>query len=211
MEQAHVIRHKHYAEGQSVRRIAREMGLNRRTVKKYLGLSEPRRVEAAERSQPILTSVVPRIEALLEEWAPRLEGKHRLTSPRLHRQLREEGLVIGARTVRRYLAEKRRQAAEVFVPLVHRPGDEAQVDFFEVLVDEGGRRRKAWKFLLRLMYSGHDFIHLYDRCDTASFLDGHVRAFAYLGGVTRRLVYDNLKAAVKRVVGLRDRELNDRF
>ena len=38
MEQAHDIRHKHYAEGQSVRRIAREMGLNRRTVKKYLGL-----------------------------------------------------------------------------------------------------------------------------------------------------------------------------
>ena len=211
MEQAHVIRHKHYAEGQSVRQIAREMGLNRRTVKKYLGLSEPRRVEAAERPQPILTGVVPRIEALLEEWAPRLEGKHRLTSPRLHRQLREEGLVIGERTVRRYLAEKRREAAEVYVPLVHRPGDEAQVDFFEVLVDEGGRRRKAWKFLLRLMYSGRDFIHLYDRCDTASFLDGHVRAFAHLGGVTRRLVYDNLKAAVKRVVGLRDRELNDRF
>ncbi len=211
MEQAHVIRHKHYAEGQSVRRIAREMGLNRRTVKKYLGLSEPLRVEVAERPQPILTSVVPRIEALLEEWAPRLEGKHRLTSPRLHRQLREEGLVIGERTVRRYLAEKRRQASEVYVPLVHRPGDEAQVDFFEVFVDEAGRRRKAWKFLLRMMYSGRDFIHLYDRCDTASFLDGHVRAFAYLGGVTRRLVYDNLKAAVKRVVGLRDRELNDRF
>jgi hypothetical protein len=127
-----------------------------------------------------------------------------LTSPRLHRQLREEGLEISERTVRRYMAE-------VYVPLVHRPGDEAQVDFFEVLVDEGGRRRKAWKFLLRLMYSGRDFIQLYDRCDTVSFLDGHVRAFAYLGGVTRRLVYDNLKAAVKRIVGLKERELNDRF
>ena len=211
MEQAHVIRHKHYAEGQSVRRIAREMGLNRRTVKKYLGLSEPRRIESAERPQPILTSVAPRIESLLEEWTPRLEGKHRLTSPRLHRQLREEGLVIGERTVRRYLAEKRRQAAEVYVPLVHRPGDEAQVDFFEVAVDVAGYRRKAWKFLLRLMHSARDYVHLYERCDTASFLDGHVRAFAHLGGVTRRLVYDNLKAAVKRVVGLRGRELNDRF
>jgi transposase len=211
MEQAHVIRHKHYAEGHSVRRIAQEMGLNRRTVSKYLKQSEPRRIEVAARQQRVMVTARQRIESLLEEWSPRLEGKHRLTSTRLHRQLREEGVEIGERTVRRYLAEKRRQAAEVYVPLIHRPGDEAQVDFFEVLVDEGGHRRKAWKFLMRLMYSGRDFIHLYDRCDSASFLDGHVRAFAYLGGVTRRLVYDNLKAAVKRCVGLRDRELNDRF
>jgi transposase len=140
-----------------------------------------------------------------------LEGKHRLTSPRLHRQLREEGLVVGERTVRAYLAEQRRQTAEVYIPLVHRPGDEAQVDFFEVTVDEAGLRRKAWKFLMRLMYSGRDFIHLYDRCDRACFLDGHVRAFAHLGGVARRLVYDNLAAAVKRVLGCKDRELTDRF
>jgi len=211
MEQAHVIRHKHYTEGQSVRRIAREMGLNRRTVRKYLKQSEPKRVEEKARPQPVLGTVGPRIEALLEEWSPRLEGKHRLTAVRLFRQLRDEGVTVGERTVRKYLAEKRRQSAEVYVPLVHRPGDEAQVDFFEVLVDESGRRRKAWKFLMRLMYSGRDFIHLYDRCDTVCFLDGHVRAFAYLGGVARRLVYDNLKAAVTRLVGLRDRELNARF
>jgi len=211
MDQVHVIRHKHVAEGLSARQIARELGLNRRTVRKYLAQSEPRRAETAPRPQPVLSVVGPRIEALLEEWAPRLEGKHRLTSPRLHRQLREEGLVVGERTVRLYLAEKRRLTAEVYIPLVHRPGDEAQVDFFEVTVDEAGLRRKAWKFLMRLMYSGRDFVHLYDRCDQACFLDGHVRAFAHLGGVTRRLVYDNLKAAVKRIVGLRDRQLTERF
>ncbi|MFH0908006.1 MAG: IS21 family transposase, partial [bacterium] len=145
------------------------------------------------------------------EWAPRLEGKHRLTSSRMHRQLREEGFVIGERTVREYLAEKRRQTAEVYIPLVHRPGDEAQVDFFEVTVDEAGLRRKAWKFLMRLMYSGRDFIHLYDRCDRACFLDGHVRAFTFFDGVARRLIYDNLKAAVTRLVGRKERILNDRF
>ncbi len=211
METLHIIRHRHFAEGQSARRIAREMGLHRLTVQKYLQQSEPRRGEAAARHQPVMSVVRTRIEALLEEWAPRLEGKHRLTSPRVHRQLVEEGFSVGERTVRQFLAEKRRQAAEVYIPLVHRPGDEAQVDFFEVMVDEGGLRRKAWKFLMRLMYSGRDFIHLYDRCDRPCFLDGHVRAFTFLGGVTRRLVYDNLSAAVKRVVGLKDRELTDRF
>jgi transposase len=159
-----------------------------------------------------VTSVVgPRIEALLEEWRPRLVGKHRLTSPRLHRELIEEGFSVGERTVRQYLAEKRRQAAEVYIPLVHRPGDEAQIDFFEVMVDEGGLRRKVWKFLMRLMYSGRDFVHLYDRCDRPCFLDGHVRAFAHFGGVARRLVYDNLSAAVKRILDLKDRKLTDRF
>jgi len=211
MEQVHVIRHKHFAEGWSVRQIALDMGLNRRTVRKYLRESEPQRDEIAVRRKPVTSVIGPRIEALLDEWRPRLVGKHRLTSPRVHRELIEEGFSVGERTVRQFLAEKRRKAAEVYIPLIHRAGDEAQVDFFEVTVDEAGRRRKAWKFLMRLMYSGRDFIHLYDRCDRSCFLDGHVRAFAYLGGVTRRLVYDNLSAAVKRIVGLKDRELTDRF
>ena len=73
---------------------------------------------------------------------------------RLHRQLREEGYRVGETLVRAYLREWRRWRAEVYVPLVHRPGDEAQVDFFEVTVEVGGEHRKPWKFLMRFMYSG---------------------------------------------------------
>jgi DNA-binding transcriptional regulator LsrR (DeoR family) len=54
MDQVHVIRHKHYNEGQSVRRIAREMGLNRRTVKKYLEETEPQRIEEEPRDRPVM-------------------------------------------------------------------------------------------------------------------------------------------------------------
>ncbi len=43
MEQVHVIRHKVMVEGQSIRRVARELGVSRNTVRKYLGQSEPRR------------------------------------------------------------------------------------------------------------------------------------------------------------------------
>jgi transposase len=211
MDQVHVIRHKFYVEGLGIRRIARDLRVNRRTVKKYLSQAEPKRVELVKRPEPVISLVGPRIEKLLEEWAPRLQGKHRLTSPRVHRRLIEEGYSIGERTVRQFLAEKRRQSAEVSVPLVHRPGEEAQIDFFEVLVDEAGERRKVWKFLLRLMYSGRDFVHLYDRCDQVCFFDGHVRAFTFLGGVPHRAIFDNLKAAVRRMLGLKERELNERF
>lgn len=86
MEQVHVIRHKHFVEGMSARRIARQLRLNRRTVRKYLGQSEPRREEVGDRAQPVLRLVRPRIDALVEEGTPRLEGKHRLTAPRLYAQ-----------------------------------------------------------------------------------------------------------------------------
>ena len=86
------------------------------------------------------------------------------------------------------------------MPLPYRPGDLAEVDFFEVLVDVDGTRRKAWLFLLRLMYSGRDFAWIYERQDQVSFLDGHVRAFAHLGGIPARLAYDNLRPAVVRIL-----------
>jgi transposase len=60
------------------------------------------------------------------------------------------------------------------------------------------------------MYSGRDFVRLYESCDQLSFLDAHVRAFSYLGGVPRRIVCDNLTAAVKKVLGS-ERELTERF
>ena len=211
MDEVHVIRHKCLIEGGSIRQISREMGVDRKTVRKYLKEPEPRRVERQRRARPVLEVVGPRIDELLEEWKPRSNRKHRITSPRVHRQLVEEGYEVGERTVRAYLSEKRRQDAEVYIPLVHRVGEEAQVDFFEVTVEEDGVQRTAWKFLMRLMYSGRDFVHVYDRCEQVCFLDAHVRAFSYFGGVVRRVIYDNLSVAVKRIVGLRDRKLTKRF
>ena len=209
MDQVHVIRHKVFNEGRSIRATARELGVSRNTVRKYLAQSEPKRQEGP-RAQPVLEAVAPRIDELLEEWSQRTTAKQRITGARVHKQLVEEGLKVGVTTVRAYLRERRRQAAEVYVPLVHRPGDAAQVDFFEVTVIDGGEVRKAWKFLVRLMASGRDFVWIYDRCDQVSFLDGHVRAFAFFGGVPLRMVYDNLTAAVKRRVGL-EIELQERF
>jgi len=210
MDQVHVVRYKALVEGQPIRRVAREVGISRNTVRKYLKVSEPTRNEQGARARPVLEKVASRIDELLEEWSTRTTPKQRITGTRLHQQLIEEAYNVGITTVREYLHEKRRQAAEVYIPLVHRAGDEAQVDFFQVTVDEDGIRRKLWKFVMRLMYSKRDFVWLYDHCDQLAFLDGHVRAFAYFGGVPKRVVYDNLTAAVK--VGVRSkRELTERF
>src|SRR5580658_5160911 len=210
MDQVHVIRHKVLIEGQSIRQVARELGLSRLTVRKYLDRPEPLQRSYKRRERPVWERVKPRLEELMQEWEPRTTAKQRLTGSLLQRQLAVEGYRVGTTLVRQYLREVRRQRQEVFIPLIHRPGEEAQIDFFEVTVEVDGQWVKAWKFLMRLMYSGREFAWLYERCDQLAFLDGHVRAFAYLGGVVQRVVYDNLKPAVRRIVGAQ-RVLSQRF
>lgn len=211
MDQAHVIRHKHLVEGMPIRRIAREMGVSRNTVRKYLsGDGEPRREERQARAAPVSEGAASRIEAVLQEWTGRTTEKQRITGSRVHRELVEDGFAVGITTVREYLAERRRRDQEVYVPLEWWPGGCAQVDFFEVTVEVEGVRRKAWKFLMRLMYSGRDFAWLYERCNRIAFMDGHVRGFEHFGGLPARAIYDRLSAAVRRTVGL-EPELTERF
>lgn len=210
MDQAFVIRHKVLVEGLSMRQVATQMGVGRNTVKKYIGQSEPRYDASVKRPDIVRSKIGPRIEQLLAEWSSRVTAKQKITGRRLLRQLREEGFTTGLTSVLKCLKEHKRKKAEVFVPLVHRAGDEAQVDFFEVQIDLNGERCKAWMFAMRLMYSGQDFAWLYEHCDQVAFLDGHVRAFEHFNGVPTRCVYDNLKSAVSRVIGVH-RELSGRF
>lgn len=211
MDQVHVIRHQVLVEGRSQRRVAREFGISRVTVRKYVEGAEPVRREAGPRARPVWDTVGPRIEALLAASKDWTGGKQQLTATRLHELLIGEGYQVGASLVKAAVAEWKRQRREVFVPLTYRPGDLAEVDFFEVLIDLDGTRRKAWLFLMRLMYSGRDFAWIYERQDQVSFLDGHVRAFAHFGGVPARLAYDNLKAAVVRILVGGERALTPRF
>jgi transposase len=70
MDQVHVIRHKVLVEGQSVRRVPRELGLSRNTINKYLRQSEPVRTRRA-RQRRVWEHVKPRLDELLAEWEPR--------------------------------------------------------------------------------------------------------------------------------------------
>jgi hypothetical protein len=99
-------------------------------------------------------------------------------------------------------AVRRLQAArqEVFVPLVHRPG-EAQADFGQALVKMGGRLRKVAFFVMSLPYSDGAFVMAFERECTETFWEGHVQAFRFFGGVPRKITYDNTRVAVAQIVG----------
>ena len=211
VDQVHVIRHKVLVEGRSQRQVGRELGISRVTVCKYLTQAGPARYDASARGRPVWDAVAGRVATLLAESADWTGGKQRLTATRLHEMVRAEGHRVGLTLVKHAVAEWKRQRREVMIPLTYRPGDLAEVDFFEVLVDVAGVRRKAWMFLARLMYSGRDFGWIYERQDQISFLDGHVRAFAHFGGIPARMAYDNLRAAVTRVLIGGGRTLTARF
>jgi transposase len=114
--------------------------------------------------------------------------------------LRDDGHDVGARTVRRLVASFRDAEREVTVPPVYAAGELAQVDFFEVWVEVSGARQKAWLFLMRLMHSGRDFAMVCAQQDTTWFLAAHVAAFTHFAGVVAAVAYDNLSAAVAKIL-----------
>ena len=95
------------------------------------------------------------------------------------------------------MREHRRQTKEMFVPLTHPPG-QAQCDFGEALVVIGAVQRKARCFVLDLPHSDGCFVKAYPAETTEAFLDGHLSAFAFLGGVLQSILYDNTRLAVAK-------------
>jgi transposase len=212
MEDVYVVKRRVLVEGVPIRRLAREMGISRNTIRRYLGGAEPRVRVASKRRRPVREAIEAALESVLRESPKWTGGKQRLTAARLHEILvHEKQLVVGYTLVKELYGEWRRKRQEVFVPLAYRAGDLGEVDFFEVLVDVAEKRTKAWMLLIRLMHSSRDFVWLYERQDQVSFLDGHVRAFEHFGAVPHRLAYDNLRAAVTKILVGSERELSSRF
>jgi len=196
--------------GLSKRELCREEGISFKTLEKVLSHAEPPgyRREAPYR-EPKLGPFVGRIEEILiaDKAMPR---KQRHTAQRIFERLVEEGYAGGYTQVREKVAQLRRVSGEVFVPLSHEPGT-AQVDVGEALVKHGGCLRKVYFFALVLPYSDALFVQAFWHARTEMFWEFHNRAFEYLGGVPRRISYDNDKVLVAAVTGKRARRLTQGF
>lgn len=211
VDQSELIRRKHFVDGLSQRAIAAELGHSRKTVAKAIEHPIPAYRMLKPRPQPVIEPVKPIIDAWLEQDTSR-PRKQRHTAQRIYERLCEEhGFKGHPATVRRYVAKADSSRQEVFMPLCFEPGEEGQVDWHEGWIIESGHWRKAQFFCIRLCYSKASFVWPYERATLESFLDGHVRAFEYFGGVPRRLAYDNLKSAVVQVGRGKERRLNERF
>ena len=188
-------------DGMSIREVSRVFGLHQDTVCKILAYSAPpgyRRQTPPRR--PKLEPFTSAIDQILADDLRR-PGKQRHTAQRIFQRLRDEHGFGGQYTiVKDYVREHRRRSQEMFVPLFHPPGH-AQCDFGEALVIIGGVEQKAHCFVLDLPHSDGCFVKAYPAETTEAFLDRHVSAFAFLGGVPQSILYDNTKLAVAKILG----------
>jgi transposase len=210
------IRRDRDREGLSIHELARRHGVHRRTVRQALASPlPPPRKRPERRPAPKLGEY----RALIDAWlvadraAPR---KQRHTARRVWERLRSEhGVEVSERQVRRYVRDRRRALGdvvdEVFVPLCHEPGAEAEVDWGEATVVIGGVETKVFLFLMRACFSGGCFVKAHTRETQQAFLEAHVEAFEFFGGAFALIRYDNLRAAVAKVLKGRRRVEADRF
>ncbi|WP_326743192.1 IS21 family transposase [Streptomyces sp. NBC_01768] len=196
--------------GMSMRELERKHGVTWRTVRKALDSSWP---EPRKKLPPRATTLDP-YKAVIDEIlradldAPR---KQRHTVTRIfHRLVEEHGADVSYGVVRYYVASRKpeilvesgKAPLEAFVPQTHLPGHEAEVDFGDVTVRLAGELVTCYLFSFRLSYSGKAVHRVFASCGQEAFFEGHVHALRTLGGVPRTKVrYDNLKAAVARVLG----------
>jgi transposase len=199
----------------SVRALAERHQVHRRTVRQALDSAVPPARKSYPRSRPAIGPWTEIIDAWLEgdESVPR---KQRHTARRIWQRLgAEHNASLSEVTVSRYVQAWRREhgktGVEVVVPQTHEPGDEAEVDFGEFYAIIAGVSTKCHLFVLRLSASGKAVRIAFTSQGQEAFLEGHVRAFTQLGGVPGRIRYDNLKAAVARVLEGRGREETQRF
>lgn len=216
MEQFESIRRDARDKGMSIRALAEEHKVHRRTVRAALADAVPPSRKPPERTAPVLGP----FEATIRRWlvedltAPR---KQRHTARRVwQRLMEEEGAVVAESSVRNLVAVLKAEIngtrGQVMVPQTHPPAEEAEVDFGEFQAVIAGQVMKLFMFCLRLSHSGKAVHVAYANQSQESFLDGHVRAFEALGGVPVGMIrYDNLTPAVIRVALGRDRLENPRF
>ena len=198
-------------EGRSQRAVAREFGIARKTIQKMLRYSVPpgyRRQQAVKR--PKLGPWLGVIDAILEEDKTQ-PAKQRHTAKRIFERLKaEHGFSGGYTIVKDYVHTAELRSREMFVPLTHAPG-EAQADFGEALVVVDGVEQKAHFLAMDLPHSDDGFVVAFPAETTEAFLEGHVRAFAYFGGVPTRILYDNTKIAVAKILGGEERTKTKSF
>ena len=205
------VRRAVFVEGKSQRAVAREFGFSRETVRKMLKYAVPpgyQRQQAIRR--PKLGPWLGVIDAILEDDKQR-PARQRHTAKRIFDRLREEHRFTGGYTiVKDYVRGEQLRSREMFVPLTHPPG-EAQADFGEAVVVIAGVEQKAHYLAMDLPHSDDCFVVAFPAETTEAFLEGHVRAFAYFGGVPMRILYDNTRIAVAKILGGEQRQRTRAF
>lgn len=201
-----------YRDETSIREIARRFHHSRRKVREALREPEPKGYTRRKPAPaPKLDPVKPIIDGILEAdgTAP---PKQRHTAAQIFRRLvAEHGFTGGYDQVRRYVAGRRRQRRETFIPLEHVPGQRAECDFGHIWVDFPEGRRQVAVLLVTWAYSYCPFAIALPTERTEAILHGIAEAFAFFGCVPREVWWDNPTTVAVTILQGRQRQFNRRY
>ena len=221
MDKKEQILHYHRIDGLSLREISRRVGLNRKTVTRYIREYEaqvlsdpeegadmclasrpkypPRKVERSKLTEAVCAE----IEYWLSENAKRRQTgmrKQCLKRQDIHRALIEKGFSISYSSVCKYIqqrkAEKRSKPKDVFIKQYYEPGEECEFDWGEVKLRIAGKQVTFTMAVFALCHSEGRWAYLFRHQDNLAFMESHRNFFHDVHGVPHTMVYDNMKVAV---------------
>ncbi len=208
----------HYRQGKSQRKISRETGLARRTVKKYIEeysnslkqsnksisdgvVSSPSYDSSTRKSRRLSDEMKILIRTCLEKNKEKLGkgmSKQQMKATDIHEYLESEGHKIGYTTVCNFIRQENQKGSEIYVRQSHQPGQAVEFDWGEVKLSIGGKLKRIQLAVFTSSYSNYRWAYLFYRQDMNSFLQSHVLFFNHLKYVPQQMVYDNMRVAVKK-------------
>jgi transposase len=220
-----------FRENDSERKIARDLQVHRKTVKRYLAeyLAAQNKSEvsgvtevlqeysssppAYNSSKRVKRKMISEIETLIIQH---LEDNERKKREGLRKQVKlkidiyelilSQGYQIGYTTVCNYIRQKELSLREAYIRQVHQPGEECEFDWAEVKIKVAGQLKRLYLAVFTSSYSNYRFSRLYNRQDTLAFMESHNEFFLHVGGVFHEMVYDNMRVAVAEFAGRHEKQ-----
>jgi len=179
-----------HRQGHSERWIAKKLGIHRNTVKKYI----TQKMRPKYRKQKRRESILSPYHQIIGDWLD--QDDFRATW--IFDKLKELGYSGGYDTVRYFVRDVKKQKAQTaYIRFETEPGRQAQMDWADFkVVNPNGSSFFVYLFVLVLGFSRAMYGWFVDRCTLEAFMDSHIGAFRYLGGVPAEILYDNMRHVI---------------
>lgn len=183
-----MIKHLH-KEGVPIARIAKELGIDRKTVAKTIDDDQLPKYERQSKGS---------ILDPYKDYVKQRIDKYDLTATRVLREIKGHGYPGSYTILRDYIKQlKGDKPKPVFVRFETLPGEQAQSDWSDFgYLDVDGKRTKLWCFSMVLGYSRMLYIEFTHSQNLVCLAQAHINAFRYFGGITDSILYDNMKTIV---------------
>lgn len=207
--------------------IAKELGISRMTVRRYIGsfrkvlersrmsdeplaileeflLAVPRYNSINRGKRKLHSEIIDAIDGYLKENSEKRshgKGKQVLKNIDIWELLQASGHDIGYTVVCDYIKKKKLGSLEAFIRQDYEPGENCEFDWCDIKLTIGGVDRKLYMAVFTMCKSNYRFAMIFQRQDTLAFMEAHIAFFAHLGGVPQRMNYDNMRVAIAEFIG----------